>query len=411
MSRCCYDFCVAVGEPASRNVTGAGGGWAVAAMHTCRLLVGHEGRRGASIRVASTTPLPEGSDPPGYQATVRLHLGLQVLYACAGDEVLWFVVGADGSIAARGAAPTGSGRASHLCTDPLGRLLFTANYGAGSVSVLPIARDDGALGSATVYQQHGRGAHHGARGEWGEGPQYRQEAAHPHGVVVCGNQLYVADLGTNQVVCWSIDFERATLQLSSAITLHSLAGPRHIQFAGCGRLGFVLNELDNTICVLRRDAQRGGQLALLQTLSSLPHGWAAAHADPRTYPNAVYSQPSHASELLISPDEPIESGRCFVYCSNRGHDSIVVLAVNPVDWTLSPVQYQPTHGRVPWVFCMSEDGEFLVVQNNHTRASEAGPDSLVVFARDRKSGRLTATGARLEFPTITSVWTLPQAKL
>jgi 6-phosphogluconolactonase len=322
-----------------------------------------------------------------------------MLYAISGEEISWYSIGDDGKVELCGSTPTGSDGAAHLCTDHSTRLLFTANYGSGTVSLLPIA-EDGALGEAKVYA-HGPGAHDGAKGSWGDGPQFRQESAHPHGVVVCGGQLYVADLGSNQVVCWTIDFDHCTLRAASAITLHDLAGPRHIQFTTSGDIGYALNELDNTICVLRRDSAEAGELSLVQTLSSLPQGWAEAHADPAMFPNEVYSKPSHASELLLSPDNR------FVYASNRGHDSIAVFAINASDGKLTPLQFEPTRGRIPWVFCLSEDGRFVVVQNNHTRAGEAGPDSLVVFRRDEPTGLLNVSAARLEFPTISSVWALP----
>ncbi|MBT4098347.1 MAG: lactonase family protein [Gemmatimonadetes bacterium] len=387
-----YDFCVAAGQPSGRDATGGGKQWADSALYTCRL-----DSDGSSISIVSSAELP--SSPPGYQALARTRAGKSVLYATSGEEVWSLSVSDENELAALGSAPTASGGASHLCTDPEARLLFTANYGSGSVSLLPIA-EDGALGEAKVYA-HGPGAHAGAEGTWGDGPQFRQESAHPHGVVVCSGQLYVADLGTNQVVCWTIDYDNNELQATSAITLHDLAGPRHIQFTSDGEVGFALNELDNTISVLRRDAAREGELSLVQTLSSLPEGWAEANTDPATFPNEVYSKPSHASELLLSPDDR------FVYASNRGHDSIAVFSLDPSSQHLTPVQFEPTRGRIPWVFCLSADGRFVVVQNNHTRASEAGPDSVVVFQRDESTGLLNLAPARLEFPTVSSVWALP----
>ena len=374
-----YDFCVAAGEPSG------------SALHTCRL-----DADGSAIRIVSSIELP--SSPPGYLTLARTRSGEQILYATSGEEISWFSIGDENQLALRGSAPTGIDGASHLCTDSTARFLFTANYGSGTVSLLPIA-EDGALGEAKVYS-HGPGAHAGAEGRWGDGPQFRQESAHPHGVVVCGGQLYVADLGTNQVVCWTIDFDDNALRAASAITLHDLAGPRHIQFTSNGELGFVLNELDNTVCVLERDAEVG-ELSLVQTLSSLPQGWADAHTDPATFPNEVYSKPSHASEVLLSPDVR------FVYASNRGHDSITVFALDTSSRTLTPLQFEPTRGRIPWVFCLSVDGRFVVVQNNHTRASEVGPDSVVVFQRDEPNGLLSLAAARLEFPTVSSVWALP----
>ena len=374
-----YDFCVTADEPSG------------SALYTCRL-----DADGSAIRVVSSVESP--SSPYGYLTLARTRSGEHVLYA-TGEEISWYSIGDENELALRGSTPTGCDGASHLCTDGDTRVLLTANYGSGTVSLLPIA-EDGALGEATVYA-HGPGAHEGAEGRWGDGPQFRQESAHPHGVVVCGGQLYVADLGTNQVVCWTIDFDNSTLREASAITLHDLAGPRHIQFTGDGEFGFVLNELDNTVSVLRRDAGKGGELSLLQTLSSMPEGWAEAHSDPAKFPNEVYSKPSHASELLLSPDDR------FVYASNRGHDSIAVFAVDVSSQKLTPLQFEPTRGRIPWVFCLSEDGRFVVVQNNHTRASEAGPDSVVVFQRDETSGLLSLMPARLEFSKVSSVWALP----
>ena len=387
-----YDFCVAAGEPSSRDATGGGQHWAESALYTCRL-----NADGSAIDIVSSVELP--GTPPGYLALAQTRSGQPILYAASGEDIFWFSIGDENQLTLRGSASTGSGGAAHLCTDNAARCLFTANYGSGTVSLLPVA-EDGALGEAKVYA-HGPGAHEGAEGRWGDGPQFRQESAHPHGVVVCGGQLYVADLGTNQVVCWTIDFDNKALNAASAITVHDLAGPRHIQFTTNGEMGFALNELDNTVSVLQRDAAEAGELSLLQTLSSVPHGWAEAHTDPATYPNEVYSKPSHASELLLSPDDR------FVYASNRGHDSIAVFAIDAPSQKLTPLQYEPTQGRIPWVFCLSADGRFVVVQNNHTRASEAGPDSVVVFRRNETTGLLSVAEARLEFSTVSSVWALP----
>lgn len=387
-----YDFCVAAGRPAGGDTTSGDQG-ADSALYTCRL-----DADGGAMRIVSMIEFPGGA--PGYLTVARTRSGQQMLYATNRKEISWFSIGDDNQLTPRGSAPAGSDGATHLCTDPDARLLFTANYGSGSVSLLPIA-EDGALGEARVYP-HGPGAHAGAEGSWGDGPQFRQESSHPHGVVVCGGQLYAADLGTNQVVCWTIDFDNQTLQGPGTITLHDLAGPRHLQFTSKGDMGFALNELDNTVSVLRRDAAREGELSLEQTLSSLPQGWAEAHTDPATFPNEVYSKPSHASELLLSPDDR------FVYASNRGHDSIAVFAVDASSQRLRPVQFEPTRGRIPWVFCLSADGRFLVVQNNHTRAREQGPDSVVVFLRDESTGLLSLAPARLEFSTVSSVWALPR---
>ena len=380
MSNQPYDFCIAAAAP-----SGDGN-----ALYTVRLAAD-----GSDLHIEHALELR--GPAPSFFATARSRSGESILYGLCGGSIYWFLLGEDGQCTPRGSAPIGSEGAAHLCTDSEARFIFTANYGSGDVSMLPIG-EDGALGEAAVYE-HGPGAHHGIVGTWGEGPQFRQESAHPHGVAVFADQLYVADLGTNQVVYWSIDGERGTLQPAGAVTVHDLAGPRHVQVTQSGQWVFALNELDNTLCAFRRAGD--GALTPVQTLSTIPEGWAEQNTDPATFPNEVYSKPSHASQLLISPDDR------FVYASNRGHDSIAVFSVDDAAGAIELVQIEPSLGRIPWICCLSDDGRFMLVQNNHTRANEAGPDSVAVFQRDADSGQLEPMAARLEFPTVSSLWTLP----
>ena len=394
MNKQYYDFIVAAdmlnGPEADEQNSPNATNW----LYLCRL-----DNDGGKMRVFDSTKFP--TDSPGYMQVVNTRSGSPMLYALSNSEVSWFALTDEKEVIFSGKVPVGSDSAAHLCIDKSARMLFTANYGDGTISWLPIS-EDGTLGEAHVLL-NGQGVHHGIKGQWGDGPEFRQESAHPHGVVVCEDQLYVADLGSNEVVCWSIDFDACMLNRSSSITLHDLAGPRHIDFSNDGRFGYVLNELDNTVCVLSRDGGNNGELSLLQTISSLPLGWAEENQDPSGFPNEIYSQPSHASELLLAPD-----GR-YLYASNRGHDSIAVFAVNGVDGTINPIQFEPTRGRIPWVFCMSEDGRFMIVQNNHSRIQAEGPDTVVVFERDNENGLLTLMPGRLEFNKISSIWSLPMA--
>lgn len=385
MKKQCYDFIVA-GKQKTVNDTSR--------LYLCRL-----DNDGDKLQIFDSSDFP--TESPGYMKFATTRNGLTMLYALSNSEVSWFLLTDEKGLIFSGKVPVGSDSAAHLCIDKSARMLFTANYGDGTISYLPIS-DEGALGEAKVLS-NGQGVHHGIEGQWGDGPEFRQESAHPHGVIVCEDQLYVADLGSNEVVCWAIDYDASLLHSNGSVVLHDLAGPRHIDFSNNGRYGYVLNELDNTVCVLSRDGKKNGELSVLQTVSSLPQGWAEENQDPSQFPNQIYSQPSHASELLLAPD-----GR-YLYASNRGHDSIAVFAVNEVDGTIKPIQFEPTVGRIPWVFCISDDGRFLIVQNNHTRIQAEGPDTVVVFERDFKTGLLTLMPARLEFDEISSVWSLPMA--
>ena len=385
MIKQCYDFIVSGKQNSSNDTSG---------LYLCRLENG-----GDRLHIFDSSSFP--TESPGYMQLATTRNGLTMLYALSNSEVSWFVLTDEKELVFSGKVPVGSDSAAHLCIDKSTRMLFTANYGDGTISYLPIS-DEGALGEAKVLL-NGQGVHHGIEGQWGDGPEFRQESAHPHGVIVCGDQLYVADLGSNEVVCWSIDYDTCMLYRSSSVLLHDLAGPRHIDFSDNGLYGYVLNELDNTVCVLSRNGEENGELSVLQTVSSLPEGWAEENQDPSKFPNQIYSKPSHASELLLAPD-----GR-YLYASNRGHDSIAVFAVNQANGTINPVQFEPTGGRIPWVFCISDDGRFIIVQNNHSRIQAEGPDTVVVFGRDFKTGLLKLMPARLEFDEISSVWSLPMA--
>jgi 6-phosphogluconolactonase len=85
---------------------------------------------------------------------------------------------------------------------------------------------------------------------------------------------------------------------------------------------------------------------------------------------------STTAEVEVSRD-----GR-FVYGSNRGHDSIAVFARDLRTGRLRAVEHVSTRGRTPRHFALSPDGRWLVAANQDS-------DSLAVFAVDESSGRLT----------------------
>src|SRR5436190_7843285 len=89
------------------------------------------------------------------------------------------------------------------------------------------------------------------------------------------------------------------------------------------------------------------------------------------------------AEVYVHP-----SGQ-FVYGSNRGHDSIVVYACDQKTGRLTLVEHQPTQGKTPRHFGITPDGKFLLAENQ-------GTDSVIVFRIDSKTGKLTATGDKID---------------
>jgi len=132
----------------------------------------------------------------------------------------------------------------------------------------------------------------------------------------------------------------------------------------------VICELDSTLLSFRFDAQTGA----LTPIDSLP----TTPADGRSG--------NSCSDVQIHPN-----GR-FVYGANRGHDSIVVAAIDPREGMLSLAGYYPCGGRTPRNLAIDPSGRFLVVANQNS-------DALSVFTIDDRDGRLSPTHGTIPLGT------------
>ena len=263
-----------------------------------------------------------------------------------------------GLLTALNQASSGGPGPAHLSLDRTGRSVLVANYGGGSVSVLPIA-PDGRLQPSTSFIRHTGSS---------VNPD-RQREPHAHEILVDPENrfAYVADLGIDKVMIYHFDAVKHALTAASPTSagLKAGAGPRHMAISAKGGFVYVISELNCTITAFRRDA-RTGALNEVEVVSSLP---------PGVQPEKGFS----TAEIELSP-----SG-AFLYGSNRGHDSISVFAVDATSGTLTYVANTPTKGRTPRGFGIEPGGAFLIAGNQNS-------DSVVVFRIDRASGRLTAAG-------------------
>ena len=275
----------------------------------------------------------------------------------SGPAVVAFgIAAATGKLSLLNAQPTGGAAPCHLVVDQAGQNVLVANYDGGSLTVLPIAAD-GRLGPATACIQH-----HGASVN-----PHRQTAPHAHGIALDpANRFAVcADLGLDKLLSYHFDPQHGTLTPNDppAVSLRPGSGPRHFVFHPTGRFGYAINELTSTITMFTCDARRG-TLAESQTVTTLPDDFKGTN-----YP----------SEIVVQPQ-----GK-FLYGANRGHDSLVVFAINNQTGWLTLIEHQSTGGKNPRHFGIDPTGKFLLVANQNS-------DSLVVFRRDPQSGRLAATG-------------------
>ncbi|MFI6698418.1 lactonase family protein [Streptomyces sp. NPDC050509] len=210
--------------------------------------------------------------------------------------------------------PVGGSAPTHL-TLVAGHLL-TANYGCGSVSVLPVAAD-GRPGPVTGLLRH-RGA--------GPHPD-RQRGPHAHQVVAApgGRWILSTDLGTDTVRICTLDTDAGELVPYGETALRPGTGPRHLAFHPAGGHVYVLGELEPVLTVCRWDPANG-VLEPVGEAAVLPDGVGGGN-----YP----------SEVVVAPD-----GR-FLWVANRGHDSIAVLAVDPTYEKPELVTTVPCGGHWP----------------------------------------------------------------
>lgn len=250
----------------------------------------------------------------------------------------------------------------HLTVDPTGGNVLAANYGGGSVCVLPIDKS-GKLGEASCFIQHE-----------GSSVLPRQRDPHAHSIHVDPTNRYVfaADLGLDQVLSYRFDVKEGKLSANDpAFTkVAPGAGPRHFAFHPSGKFAFVINEINSTITAFDYDSSKG-QLTEIQTVPSLPQGFEGNNS---------------TAEVQVSPN-----GK-FLYGSNRGHDSIVVYGIDEKTGQLTYVENESTRGKTPRNFGVDPTGQILIAANQ-------GTNTLSVYRIDQKTGALTPVGEPVECPS------------
>ncbi len=251
----------------------------------------------------------------------------------------------------------------HLNVDQTGQFVLVANYGSGSVAVLPI-QSDGKLGEATDFAQH-RGSSVNPR---------RQSGPHAHSIFLdrTNRFAFAPDLGLDKIMIYQLDLTEGKLKPNDEpwAKVKAGAGPRHFAFHPGGAYGYVINELDSTLTAFTYD-EASGRLREIQTVSTLPEG---------------FSGTSYCADVHVSP-----SGR-FIYGSNRGHDSLVIFEINEGTGKLTYVGHEPTQGKNPRNFAIDPAGIFLLAANQDS-------DTIVTFRIDQQTGKLTPTGHVAEVPT------------
>jgi 6-phosphogluconolactonase len=88
----------------------------------------------------------------------------------------------------------------------------------------------------------------------------------------------------------------------------------------------------------------------------------------------------------------ITPGGDLLYGSNRGHNSLVIYAIDPTHGTLRLLGHVSSRGSIPRNFTVDPSGNWVLVVNQDS-------DNLAVFRIDHSTGGLIQTGDPVEAPT------------
>ncbi len=316
---------------------------------------------------ASSVALAAKIDSPSFLA---LHPGGRFLYAAnepqgrapAGGAISAFrIANAEGDLEFLNSESSGGAAPCHIAIDRTGTHAFAANYGSGSVALVPIGAD-GRLGARTACI-----AHRGSSAD-----KARQTSPHAHCVNLDARNdfLLVADLGLDQVIVYRFDAAAGTLAAHARAALKPGAGPRHLAFSPDERFVYTVNELDLTVTRFAYTAGTGA-LEAKESVSTLPVPVQAGFS---------------AAEIAVHP-----SGK-FLYASNRGHDSIAAFAIDKDTGALRAIGHTPAGGRTPRHFALDPSGAWLLCAHQSS-------DTIAVFRIDRETGRLAPAGAAISVPS------------
>lgn len=224
------------------------------------------------------------------------------------------------------------------------------------MAILPV-QADGRLGEAAVVERH----------EGSSANAERQRGPHAHAVAFSPDNrfLLLADLGLDCIFVYRFDAAKGSIAPNDApfAGVAPGAGVRHLAFHPNGKAVYAINEIDSTVTAFLYDAAKGS-LKSLQSVSILPLN---------------YKGPNSAAEIAVN------AAGTVVYGSNRGHDSIALLSIDPEKLTLMAMEYAPTLGKTPRHFTLDPTGGYLLVGNQES-------NEIAVFRVHPKTGQLTPVG-------------------
>lgn len=259
-------------------------------------------------------------------------------------QVAAYRVGNGGKLTKINEVPSYGVAPCHVSTDRAGKYVFVANYVTGNVVSYAIQPNGGLSDSLSMHRHPGKE------------PWAHQTYPSPDNTI-----LYAVDKGADGVFTYAIGPDGKLTPITKIPTQKG-AGPRHLDFNPKNPREFaVIGENNSTITLYRLDEQ--GKAMALDSVSTLPGDFKGQNtcADIHYHPNGN-----------------------FIYGSNRGHNSIVVLQ-NNLDGRLLVKGHVPSGGEIPRNFMITPDGKWMVTANQNS-------STVQVYTIDAATGMPVAKG-------------------
>lgn len=246
----------------------------------------------------------------------------------------------------------------HVDVSPDGKFVAVANYGGGNTAMYRTVENGSLLPASSVIKNEGSGVN-----------QSRQSKPFAHSIKFSpfGNQVFSADLGTDQLNIFTLQGDKLVQAGQKFAKLEPGAGPRHFDFHPDGKFIFVINELNSTITTFKL---AGENWEKFQTISTLP---------------ADFKETSYCADIHVSAD-----GK-YLYGSNRGHNSITVFEINRETKQLKPIGFVSVEGNWPRNFSLSPNGNYLLAANQRS-------GNITVFKINKETGMPEFTGNEIKIP-------------
>ena len=288
-----------------------------------------------------------------------------------------------GLLAEIGTAVTVGTNPSLITTDPTGRWLYVAHYGAATIGQYAINQTNGSLSSIASAIACG---------------------ANPYGIIVDpkGLYLYVANFGSNTIGAYTINASTGALTLIGATVVGT--APYGVAVDPTGRFLYSSNSTSGTINQHTITAGSGALVSITSAISAgtTPYGLVVDPTGRWLYVAnygsnnvqlfsinqtsgalsniATYSTGTQPFHVIIDP-----TGR-FLYVTNYGSGNVSQFSINQTTGVLTSIGSAVACGTNPYAITDDPTGTFIYVANY-------GSNTLSQFSINQVSGALTSLGS------------------